>query len=124
MNVVDSCGWLEYLADGPNAQSLDVPLRDTPSLVVPAVCVYEVFKVVLRERGEGPALEVMGIMQRATVVAIGPELAVTAARLSLQHSLPLADSLVLATAQAYDAVLWTQDAHFQGIDGVRYLPKG
>ena len=123
MNVVDSCGWLEYFSDGTNAQEFEVPLRDVDSLVVPAICIYEVLKVVLRERGETQALEAMAAMQRGQVVDLDSRLAAVAARLSLAHSLPMADSIVLATARESGATLWTQDSDFKAIPGVRYLSK-
>lgn len=124
MNVVDSSGWLEYFANGPNASRFAAPLKDTPSLVVPVVSIYEVFKVVLRERGENDALQAVSAMQKATVVALDSNLAFSAARLSLKHALPMADSIILATARDYEATLWTQDADFKDLDGVKYFgPK-
>ncbi len=123
MNIVDSSGWLEYFANGSNAQRFLLPLRQTESLIVPAVSIYEVFKVVLRERGENYALQAVTAMQKATVVDLTPTLAMTAAQLSLKHSLPMADSIILATARLYDAVIWTQDADFKNIPGVKCFPK-
>ncbi len=123
MNVVDSSGWLEFLANGPNAGRFLPALKDTASLVVPVVCLYEVFKVVLRERGENAAIQAAMAMQRARVVEIDPPLAMAAAKLSLALSLPMADSMILATARRFDATIWTQDAHFKGLDGVKYFRK-
>jgi predicted nucleic acid-binding protein len=123
MNVVDSSGWLEYFANGPNAKCFLAPLEDTESLVVPVVALYEVFKVVLRERGETEALQAAAAMQRATVSDLTTKLALSASKLSLQHALPMADSIILATAQLHNATIWTQDADFKGIAGVKYFPK-
>lgn len=123
MNLVDSSGWLEYFVDGPNAKRFLPPLRDTASLVVPVVCIYEVFKVVLRERGETEAFQAAAAMQKATVVDLTPRLALSAAKLSLQHDLPMADSMILAAAQLHNATIWTQDADFKGIPEVTYFPK-
>ena len=123
MNVVDSSGWLEYFADGPNASHFAAPLRSIDELVVPAVSVYEVFKVLLRESGEDAALQGTAAMQRATVVDLTAPLAIAAADLSLKHSFPMADSIILATAQMCEAVLWTQDSDFDGVSGVRYFRK-
>jgi predicted nucleic acid-binding protein len=123
VNVVDSSGWLEYFADGPNATHFSVPLAAQDELLVPAVSVYEVFKVLLRERGEDAALQGMAAMQRVRVVDLTAALAAAAARLSLKLSLPMADSIVLATARAFDATLWTQDVDFADLAGVRYFPK-
>jgi predicted nucleic acid-binding protein len=123
MNVVDSSGWLEYFADGPNASHFAPALADVEKLVVPTVSIYEVFKVLLREKGEGAALQGTAAMQRAIVVDISARLALHAASLSLRHSLPMADSMILATAQSYKAVVWTQDIDFKKIPGVKYFPK-
>lgn len=123
MNVVDSSGWLEYFADGPNASRFEPPLRDVNDLVVPALSVYEVFKVLLRESGEDAALQGAAAMQRATVVDVTGTLAIAAAVLSLEHSLPMADSIILATAKAHEAMLWTQDRDFDGVPGVKYFRK-
>lgn len=123
MNVVDSSMWLEYFADGPAAGKIAPVIRDASALVVPAVCLYEVFKVVLRAAGEDSAMQAYAAMQRGKVVDWTPRLAVAAAKLSLLHRLPMADSIILATAQAHGAKVWTQDAHFQGLPGVNYFPK-
>lgn len=123
MNVVDSSGWLEYFADGPNAARFLLPLKETDALVVPAVCIYEVFKVVLRESGENAAIQAAIVMQKGTVVPMSPSLAMAAAKISLELSLPMADSLIVATARLYSATIWTQDAHFRGVPGTKYFPK-
>jgi len=123
MNVVDSSGWLEYFAGGRNAARFAGPLKDTASLIVPSVCIYEVFKVLLRESGENAALQAASAMQRGTLVDLTPALAMSAASLSLEHDLPMADSIILASARAYEATVWTQDVHFKSIEGVKYFQK-
>ncbi|NQU40506.1 MAG: type II toxin-antitoxin system VapC family toxin [Lentisphaerae bacterium] len=123
MNVVDSSGWLEYFADGRNASRFAAPLKDTEALVVPAISIYEVFKVLLRESGEDAALQAASAMQRGHVVDLTPQIAMSAATLSLEHALPMADSIILASARAIEATLWTQDADFKGINGVKFFPK-
>lgn len=123
MNLVDSSGWLEYLADGPNAEAFAPALEDTAHLVVSVINLYEVFKRVLQQYGEGKALQVAALMMEGLVVPVTPELALEAARLSVAHGLPLADSLILATARAYEAILWTQDKDLEGLPDVRYIPK-
>lgn len=123
MNVVDSSGWLEYFADGPNADFFAEPIEAVGALIVPVVSVYEVFKRVLQQRGEQAALDAVALMQQGRVSDLSAPLALSAARLSLNHRLPMADSLILATARHFDATLWTQDADFMGIEGVRYQPK-
>ena len=123
MNVVDSSGWLEYIAGGPNAGFFARAIEATPELVVPTLSVYEVFKRVLQQRGEGAALQVVAVMQQGAVVDLSSALALKAARLSIDLALPLADSVMLATARAYDATFWTQDADFKDIDGVKYVAR-
>lgn len=124
MNVVDSCGWLEYFSNGPNAEFFVEALTDTAELVVPSVCIYEVFKRIAQQRDEGVALQAIAMMQQGSVVELTSSMALSAARLSVEHALPMADSIILATAQAHNAALWTQDADFQGVAGVRYVARG
>jgi toxin FitB len=123
VNLLDSSGWLEYFADGSNAEHFAEPLERLDELVVPTICLYEVFKVALREAGEAKALQAAAMMRRGKVVAINEELAVRAAKVSHEQKLPLADSIILATAQVYEAVIWTQDAHFKGKPLVKYFAK-
>ena len=123
MNVVDSSGWLEYFADGPNAGAFEDALLAVDELVVPAISIYEVFKRVLQQRSESEALEAVALMEQGQVVPLDSSLAMQAARLSVELRLPMADSIILATAYTHDAILWTQDADFSGIDGVRYFQK-
>lgn len=124
MNVVDSSAWLEFFADGPNAEVFAVPLRDKAGLVVPSITIYEVFKVACRQRGEDAALQAVALMRQGMVVELSPSLAMVAAKTSLELALPMADSIILATARLHQATLWTQDEHFSGLAGVRYSPKG
>lgn len=123
MNVVDSSGWLEYFGDGPNADFF-APAVEAPSeLIVSTINLYEVFKRLLQQRGEVEALQAVATMQQGTVVEVDAALALVAAQLSSTLKLPMADSLILATAQQHQATLWTQDADFQGIRGVRYIER-
>jgi predicted nucleic acid-binding protein len=123
MNIVDSSGWLAYFADEPNAKHFISPLKDTDSLVVPTITLYEVFKVVLRESSENEALQATAAMLKGTVVDLTVPLAIAASKLSLEKGLPMADSIILTTAKAYDAILWTQDSDFRNMAGVKYFPK-
>ena len=123
MNIVDSSGWLAYFADEPNAKHFLTPLNDTSSLVVPTVTIYEVFKVVLRESSENEALQAAVAMRKGTVVDLTALLAIAASKLSLEHNLPMADSIILATAKEFDATIWTQDSDFENIGDVKYFPK-
>ena len=123
MNVVDSSAWLEYFADGPNAAVFAEPLCDIAALVVPSMTIYEVFKVVYRQRGEDAALQAVALMQQGTVVELTASLAMIAAKTSLDTGLPMADSIILATARQQEAQLWTQDEHFRDVPGVRFVAK-
>jgi len=123
MNVVDSSAWLEYFADGANADYFAGSIESVEQLIVPTISLFEVFKRVLVLRGEADALQVAALMRQGQVVDLTPSIALNAAKLSAQLKLPMADSIMLATAQAYDAVLWTQDADFAGISTVKYHPK-
>jgi predicted nucleic acid-binding protein len=122
MNIIDSSGWLEYFSDGPNAIHYLPPLNDTSTLIVPVITIYEVFKVVLRESAENGALQAVAAMQKGKIIDLNANIAMDASKLSLQHNLPMADSIILATARAYDCVIWTQDSDFQNIEGVNYFP--
>jgi predicted nucleic acid-binding protein len=123
MNIVDSSGWLAYFADEPNAEHFLAPLSDSALLVVPTVTIYEVFQVILRESGENEALQAVVAMQKGIVVDMNTPLAIAASKLSLERNLPMADSIILATAQAFKAILWTQDSDFENISNVKYFPK-
>ena len=123
MNVVDSSGWLEYLADGPNADFFANPILTTADLLVPTLSLYEVFKRVLQQRGEDDALQAAALMQQGTIIDLGGSLALSAARISLNEKIPMADSIMLATARAYGATLWSQDSDFANIPDVRYVAK-
>jgi len=120
VNVVDSSAWLEYFANGPNAGFFARAIEKTSDLLVPSLALYEVFKRVLQQRDEGAALQVVAVMQQGTVIDLDAPLAIAAAQLSIEHRLPLSDSVILATARAQAAVLWTQDADFKGMPGVEY----
>jgi predicted nucleic acid-binding protein len=123
MNVVDSSGWLEYLAEEPNADFFAAAIEDTENLVVPVISLYEVFKRVYQQRGEDEALKAVALMMQGQVVNLDAALALSAAKLSQDIRLPMADSLILATARSYEAILWTQDEHFEGLSDVQYIAK-
>ena len=124
LHVVDSSGWLEYLADGPNAHVFAAPLADPGRLLVPTISLYEVFRVVLRERGEDDAIRAAALMRQGREIALSPALALEAARLAHELGLAMADAVILATARASRATLWTQDADFDGFADVRYHARG
>ncbi len=123
MNLVDSSAWLAYFADEPTADFFSEAIEDTDLLVVPSVCIYEVFKVVLKERGEDAAFSAAAAMHQGTLVNLDADLAMQAAALGLEEGLAFADSVIYAFAKKHDAILWTQDAHFEGKLGVRFKAK-
>lgn len=123
MNVVDSCGWLEYFSDGINADYFAEPIEKTKELIVPTLSMYEVFKVALRERGEDAALQAVAVMKQGHEVDLTAGLAIQAAKTSFDLKLPMADAIILTTARAYKATVWTMDNDFDGISGVKYFAK-
>jgi predicted nucleic acid-binding protein len=123
MNVVDSSGWLEYFADAPNAAFFAPAIEKTGDLIIPVLSLYEVFKRVLQQKGEGEALQAIAVMHQGVVVDLDAALALNAAKVSVELGLPMADSIMLATARAHGATLWTQDADFADIEGVKYIQK-
>ncbi|HRN51292.1 MAG TPA: type II toxin-antitoxin system VapC family toxin [Anaerolineales bacterium] len=123
MNLIDSSGWLEYLADGPNAAFFATPIKKTNQLIVPSVCIYEVFKRIHHQLGEGAALQAVSIMHEGLIIELDAELALLAAKFSLEFKLPMADSIIYAAGYANNAVIWTQDADFANLAGVKYIAK-
>ncbi len=123
MNVVDSSGWLAYFARDTNATQFAPIIQSTDTLVVPTICMYEVFKRILTQRGEEDALQAIGIMSLGTCADVTQEIAINAAKISSAGKLAMADSIILATARTNKATLWTQDADFEGIEGVKYISK-
>jgi len=123
MNVVDSSGWLEYLTDSPNADFFEAAIHAKANLIVPAVCIFEVAKKVLQEKGETVMFTAVAMMRESQVVAIDENVALQAVALSVRHKLPMADSLIYAVARMHEAVLWTQDEHFENLPGVKFIPK-
>jgi toxin FitB len=123
LHVVDSSGWIEYFTDSPNADEFAAVIEEPEHLLVPSLSILEVFRWVLRKGGEDAAIQVTAVMQQAKVIDLDATLALLSARVGLLHQLPLADSVIYATAQACGATLWTQDADFEALAGVRFLPK-
>lgn len=123
MNIVDSSGWLEYFADASNADFFTSPIEDVEDLLVPTISLYEVFKRVLQQTGEAVALEVVAIIMQGQVVELDRTIAINAARLSHDIKIPMADSIMLATARMHQAILWSQDSDFATIPDVKYIKK-
>jgi len=123
MNVVDSSGWVEYFTKGPNAKLFIPPVQDVDNLLVPSICIYEVFKRLTLDMGEENALQAVGIMSYGRMIELDRKIAIDAAQISLDLKLAMADSIILATARDHEAILWTQDAHFKDVEGVKYIEK-
>ena len=123
MNLVDSSGWLEYFADGKNAGFFAPAIENSKLLMVASINCYEVFKRIAQQRDENAAMQAVAVMQQGTVVDLSADLAVVAAKIALDLKLALADSVILATARLSRAMVWTQDADFAAIDGVKYVAK-
>ena len=123
MNVVDSSAWLSYFAGDKNAGLFARPIEAIDELLVPGITVTEVFKCIMRQRGENEALEAIAHMEQGKVVPLDSSLAIDAAVYGLNNKLPLADSIIYATAKKFSAVIWTQDVDFKKFSGVKYYPK-
>ncbi|MEW6094286.1 MAG: type II toxin-antitoxin system VapC family toxin [Chloroflexota bacterium] len=123
MNVVDSSGWLEYFAEGENADFFAPAIEDTENLIVPAISIFEIFKRLLQSYGLDVAETRLADLYKGKQVDLTASLALSAAQLSIQYKLPMADSLILATVHDHEATLWTQDEHFKDIPGVKYIQK-
>lgn len=123
MNVVDSSGWLEYFADGPNAAFFAPAIEATRELLVPTLSFYEMFRRVLQQRGEDQALQAVALMRQGEIVDLTAAVALSAAKASIERRLPMADSIMLVTARLHGATLWTQDADFDGVEVVKYVAK-
>ena len=123
MNVVDSSGWLEYFAGGPNTKFFSKAIETTADLIVPTLSLFEVFKRILQQRSEGEALQAVAVMHQGRVVELTAPIALSAARISTDSRLPMADSIMLATARSFDATLWTQDTDFKDLPGVQFIAK-
>ena len=123
MNLVDSSGWLEYLTDGKNAKLFVPVIERTDELIVSTINIYEIYKKVLSEKDEDTAIQVAGLMQQAKVIEVNSAIAIQAAKLSFIQKIPMADSLIYITAKQNNAIVWTQDADFKDLDGVKYFKK-
>ena len=123
MNVVDSSTWLSYFAGDTNSHLFAKPIEDMARLLVPSITITEVFKNVLRQSSEASALIAIAHMRQGKVLALDAELALSAALWGIELKLPLADSIIYATARKYNAIIWTQDADFKGLESVEFHPK-
>jgi len=123
MNVIDSSAWLSYFSGDANAKKFSRPIENIEKLIVPSITITEVFKCIFRQRDEDMALEAIAHMEQGRVVSLDSVLAIDAAQYGVEHKLPLADSIIYATAKKFDALIWTQDIDFKSLEGVRYYSK-
>lgn len=123
MNVVDSSAWLEYFADGPNATFFAAAIEKSSALLVPTIVIFEVYKRIYQQRDQRVALEAVSVLQHGRIIELSAALAIAAAAISNSEKLPLADSIILATARAEKATIWTQDADFEGLEKVKFRAK-
>jgi len=123
MNVVDSSAWLSYFAGDANSIEFSLPIEKIEELLVPSITITEVFKCILRQCGEDAALEAIAHMQQGKIVPLDGSLAIDAAQYGIDLKLPLADSIIYATAQKFNALIWTQDSDFKSLEGVKYFSK-
>jgi predicted nucleic acid-binding protein len=123
MNIVDTSGWLEYIADSSNAIHYEKSILNTNELIVPTIVLYEVFKKILNEYNEDKALIITAHMKLGKVIELDESLAINAAKISSEKKLPMADSIIYATAERYNATIYTQDEHFAKLNNVKYFKK-
>lgn len=123
MKVIDSVGWIAYLAGGPLADRYEKHLRGQEEIVTPTIILYEVFRFLLRELGTEAAYAGAGQVARTNTIPLNDELATAAAEIAVKCKLPMADAIIYATAQSEGATIVTSDAHFQGLPGVEFIPR-
>ncbi|WP_353569899.1 type II toxin-antitoxin system VapC family toxin [Candidatus Albibeggiatoa sp. nov. BB20] len=122
-NIVDSCAWLAYFADEKNARIFAEPIEDIENLIVPSVVLTEVFKVIYRQTDENTALQAIAHIQQGEVIPLDNMLSIDAGFYGVQYKLPLADSIIYATSKKYNAIIWTQDNDFKGLENIKYYTK-
>ena len=123
LRIVDTCGWLEYIADTKNSKNFEQAILDTKNLIVPSIIIYEVFKKICLDYCEDTALKVIAELKQGKVIEINETISIYAAKLSLEKKLPMADALIYATGLLYKATIYTQDNHFENLSGVQYFTK-
>jgi predicted nucleic acid-binding protein len=123
MNLVDSSGWLEYFTDGKNSEYFAPIIENTSELIVSVINLYEVYKKILSEKDNNAAIQAIALMQQPNIIDVTESISILAARLSIDLKIPMADSIIYATAKMHDAILWTQDSDFRNLEGVKYFKK-
>ncbi len=123
MNLIDSSAWLEYFAAGDAAHHVAAAIEDVERLIVPTIVLVEVTRRVMQQRDEDTALQIAAMLHQGRIVPLDSAIAVSAAHFGIVHKLPLADSIIFATARQTGATIWTFDADFKELPGVRYFSK-
>ncbi len=123
MNLIDSSAWLAYFTGEKNAKNFEKAINDIEKVIVPTIVIYEVFKKILLEKDKNTAIKYAGHMNQGKVVSFDMPTALSAARISKDFKLAMADSIILATAVEYNATVWTQDSDLKDIHGVKYFKK-
>ena len=123
MNVIDTSGWLEFFVGGNNAKRFSEPIKEISKVVVPTICIYEISKVILRESDEEHLIQALAAIQKGRVVELTSPISILAAKISIKYKLPMADSIIYATAQCFNAQVWTHDIDFKDLPNVNYIPK-
>jgi toxin FitB len=123
MNLVDSSGWLEYFTDGKNAESFAPVIENTAEIIISVINLYEIYKKISSEKNENEAIQAIALMQQSKVMDVTDSISILAAKLSTKFKIPMADSIIYATAKIYDAIIWTQDSDFKDLEGVKYFKK-
>ena len=120
MNLVDTSGWIEYFFAGPNATYFAKPIENTATILVPTICLYEVFKKINIVGNEAQAMQAVAQMREGLVLELTESIALSASLISIKNKLPMADSMIYASALANNATIWTQDIDFKKLPGVKY----
>lgn len=123
MIIVDSCGWLEWFTDGKLADQYKAYLTDPDNILMPAIILYEVYKILKREVGEEKALLAAGYMKNSLVIPLDDTLALVAADISLQEKLAMADAIIVAISRVYNCKIISSDVDLKEQTNVDYIPK-
>lgn len=123
MNLVDTCGWIEWLTNGKLSADFEPYLSRSADLIIPSLIQYELYKWVNREKNSTMALEVIGITESCQVIPLDTNLALSAAEISKEYGLAMVDAVIYATSRHYDALLITSDKHFKKLPHVKFFEK-
>jgi toxin FitB len=123
MNVVDSSGWIEFFTAGASGLLFKPVIEQRDQLLVPAINIYEVYKILSRKLPAGAVQSCLDVMRQGRVLDLTDKRAVAAADIAAKHKLAMADAVIYSMAREFDGTLWTQDVDYKGLAGVRYFEK-